>query len=158
MDLRLFYALILTLIPLGELRIGLPLAIFYALDNKIPVLLIFLLIFLVNILLIFLAFWFFDNLHHVLLKLKFYRKFFEMYLKRFQKRVDKFEKRHSALGFSALILLVAFPVPGTGVWSGCLLSWLLDLDRKKSMLSIALGVLLAGLFVFIGTLGFASLL
>ncbi len=158
MDLRLLYAIILTIFPGTELRLGLPVAMLYAQDNGISLILIFLLIVLINILLIFFIFFFLDHLHKWLMKFKFYEKFFKAFLKRFQKRVDKFEKRHATLGFLALALFVAIPLPGTGAWSGSLVSWILGLDRKKSILAIALGVSIAGLLIFLGVLGFFSLL
>ncbi len=158
MDLRLLYAVFLTLMPVSELRGGLPLAVIYALDNDIPLVFVFCLIVLVNIFLIFFIFYFLDKLHHGFMNLKFYRKFFEKYLKGFQKKVDKFEGKYATLGFLALVLFVAVPLPGTGAWGGGLLSWLLGLDRQKSVLSIALGVIIAGLFVFLGTLGLISFL
>ncbi len=157
MDLKLFYALFLTIMPFTELRVGLPLAITYALEKNIPLFQIFLLIVLLNILIIFFIFYFLDNIHLSLMNFKIYRKNFEFLLKRFQKRVDKFEKKHESLGFLALILFVAIPLPMTGAWSSCLISWILGLDRKKSILSISLGVLIAGLFILIGTLGFLNL-
>jgi uncharacterized membrane protein len=89
---------------------------------------------------------------------KFYERFFKASLKRFQRKMDKFEKRHSTLGFFALTLLVAVPLPATGAWSGSLIAWLLGLDRKKSIFSIALGVFIAGLLIFLGMLGFLSFL
>ena len=156
MDLRLIYAIILTILPGTELRFGLPLAILYAKDNGVSLILIFLLIILINILLIFFVFFFLDYLHKRLMNFKFYERFVKAYLKRFQKRVDKFEKRHAALGFFALTLFVAIPLPGTGAWSGSLVSWILGLDRGKSILAIALGVFIAGLLIFLGTLGFIS--
>lgn len=157
MDLKLIYALILTIMPVTELRVGLPIAIIYAIEHNIPIILIFSLIVLLNILVIFLVFYFLDNLHNIFMNLKFYRKFFEVCLKRFQKKVDRFEKRYEILGFLALVLFVAIPLPGTGAWTGCLVSWLLGLDRKKSILAIALGVLIAGILVLLGTLGFINL-
>lgn len=156
MDLRLIYALVLTIMPVTELRIGLPLAITYALENDIPVFLIFFLILFVNILIIFFVFYFLDNLHKVLMNWKFYKRIFTRYMKRFQKRIDKFEKRHEKLGFVALVLFVAVPLPGTGAWSGVLVAWLLGLDRKKSIISIALGILIAGLIILFATLGIIS--
>jgi len=39
-----------------------------------------------------------------------------------------------------------------------LVSWVLGLDRKKSILSIALGIFISGLLIFLGTLGFLSVL
>ena len=157
MDLKLIYALILTIMPVTELRVGLPLAIVYATENNIPIFLIFSLVVLLNILLIFFVFYFLDNLHKLFMNWNFYKQCFEKYMKIFQKKVDKFEKKYKARGFIALVLFVAVPLPGTGAWSGCLVAWLLGLDRKKSILSIALGVLIAGLIVLLGTLGFLNL-
>lgn len=157
MDLKLIYALILTIMPVTELRAGLPIAVVYAIEHNIPIMLIFSLVVLLNILVIFFIFYFLDNLHKIFMNLKFYRKFFEAYLKRFQKKVDIFEKKYETLGFLALVLFVAIPLPGTGAWTGCLASWLLGLNRKKSILAIALGVLIAGIFVLLATLGFINL-
>ncbi len=157
MDLRIIIAIILSMLPISELRGGLPLAIVYANQHSIPLLLIFPLIVGANILAIFLAFFFLDKVHHVFLKNKAYKKFFDAYIIRIQRKIDKFEKKYSSLGFLALTLFVAVPLPATGAWTGCLLSWILDLDRKKSILSIALGVLIAGFLMLFGTLGFLGL-
>jgi uncharacterized membrane protein len=156
MSLKLLYAIILTILPITELRVGLPVAISYAIENSIPIFLIFTLIVLINILLVFFVFFFLDNIHKHLLKIRVYKRIFEKYLERFQKKVDKFEKKHKTFEFLALALFVGIPLPGTGAWSGCLLAWLLDLDRKKSMAAISLGVLIAGIIVLIGSLGFIS--
>ena len=157
MDLRLFYAIILTLMPFTELRVGLPIAIIYAIDKNISIFLIFSLIILLNILLIFFVFFFLDHLHSALMNIKIYKKTYNVFLKKFQKKVDKLEKRHEVLGFLALTLFVAIPLPGTGAWTGTLASWILGLNRKKSILAIALGVLIAGIFILFGTLGVLGL-
>ena len=157
MDLRLIWAMLLTIMPVTELRVGLPIAIVYALDSNVPVWLVFSLIILLNVLIIFFIFYFLDHLHVWFLKSKIYNKLFEKYMERFQKKVDKFEKKYSVLGFLALVAFVAVPLPGTGAWTGCLLSWLIDLDRKKSILAISAGVFIAGLLILFGTLGFLSL-
>jgi len=157
MDLRLIYALILTVLPVSELRIGLPLALAYALDVGIPIMFVFSLIVLLNLIIIFFIFWFLDNVHHGFMEIEIYKKFFGAYLKRFQKRVDKFEKKYETGGFLALILFVAVPLPGTGAWSGCLVSWLLGLDRKKSISSIAIGIIIAGILVLLGSFGIINL-
>ena len=157
MDLRLLWAVILTVMPVTELRVGLPVAILYALEHSIPVWLIFSLIILLNVLVIFFVFYFLDHLHHIFLKFKPYKKLFEKYVGKFQKKVDKFKKMYETLGFLALVLFVAVPLPGTGAWTGCLLSWIVGLNRKKSILAISLGVLIAGLFILFGTLEFLNL-
>jgi len=158
MDLKLILAIILSILPISELRGGLPLAIIYANQHQIPIYLVFSLIVLANILAIFIAFYFFDNLHKkVFMKNKWYKKVFSSYMKKLQNKVNKFEDKYSAIGFLALTIFVAIPLPGTGAWTGCIISWLLDLDRKKSILSIALGVIIAGILMLLGTLGMISI-
>lgn len=154
---KLLYAILLTIAPITELRIGLPLAISYGIENKIPLFLIFLTIVLINILTIFIIFFLLDNIHHILMRWKLYRRIFNLYIRKFQKKVDKFERRYEKLGFFALVLFVAVPLPGTGAWTGSILSWLLELDRKKSILAIAIGITIAGILIFFGTLGFINL-
>ncbi len=154
MDLRLFLALILSFLPISELRGGLPLAVVYAMDKGIPIILIFSAVVMANILGFFLAFYFLDNVHTRLLRIKFYDRFFRKYVKKIQEKSDKFEEKYKTLGFLALAIFVAIPLPGTGAWTGALISWFLDLDRKKSLLFISLGVLAAGIIVLLGTLGF----
>ena len=158
MNLKLLYALILTVLPISELRLGLPVAILYAIENNISIMFVFLLVVLLNILLIFFIFYFLDNLHKVFMKLKFYREIFKRYIARFQKKVDKFERKYNSWGFLVLVLFVGIPLPGTGAWSGCLVSWLLGLNRKKSILAISVGVLIAGVLILLGTLGFINFL
>jgi len=157
MDLKLLYALILTIMPITELRVGLPLAMSYATDNNINLFFIFFAIILLNILVMFFIFYFLDKIHHTLIRFKFYSRLFEKFLKKFQKKVDKFEKKYEIFGFFALILFVGIPLPGTGVWSGSLIVWLLNLERKKSILAMSIGVIIAGILVFLATLGFTNL-
>ena len=154
---KLLYAIIFTIAPITELRIGMPIAISYAIESSIPVILIFFLIVLINILTIFFIFFLLDNVHYRLMGLNLYKKGFDLYLKRFQKKIDKFERRYNNVGFLALVLFVAVPLPGTGAWTGSILSWMFGLDRRKSILAISIGVIIAGLLVFLGTLGFIHL-
>ncbi len=157
MDLRLLYSIFLTLMPVTELRAGLPLAIIYAVDKNIPIFWIFLLIVSANIAVIFFIFYFLDNLHNLFMKIKFYEKNFEKIMPRYRKKAEKFEKKYEEAGFLALLIFVAVPLPGTGVWTASIISWLLNLDRKKSILAISAGVFIAGIIVLLGTLGFISL-
>lgn len=158
MSLKLIYALILTILPITELRIGLPLGLAYAHQENIPLFPIFTLIVLLNVLVIFFVFFFLDYLHRHLMKIKHYKRFFNFFLKRTRNKVGKFQNRYNRLGFLALVLFVAIPLPGTGAWTGCLIAWLLALDRKKSIISIALGVIIAGTLIFLGSLGLMSFL
>ena len=154
---QLILAIILTILPISELRLGLPLALDYALKNNLSILPIFLMIVLINILVVFLIMFFLDFIHHRLLKFKFYARLFNFYIKKIQKRTNKVEKNFSIYGYLALTLFVAIPLPVTGAWTGTLISWILGLDRKKSLIAISLGVLIAGIIILIGSLGLFSL-
>ncbi len=60
-----------------------------------------------------------------------------------------------------LLLFVGIPLPGTGAWTGALVASLIKMDKKRAMLSITGGVLLAGGIVSLityGVLGFLSFL
>lgn len=56
-------------------------------------------------------------------------------------------------GYFGLFLFVAIPLPGTGAWTGSLLSVLLGMKPKKSFLFILLGVLTAGLIMSLLSFG-----
>lgn len=56
-------------------------------------------------------------------------------------------------GAFGLFLFVAIPLPGTGAWTGALLSVLLGMKPSKSFLCIVLGVLAAGLVMSLLSFG-----
>jgi uncharacterized membrane protein len=149
---NLILAIILSFLPVSELRLGLPIAIDYALKNNISLGLIFLIIVSVNILAIFFVFFFLDILHEYFMKINSYKRFFSRYMKRIEKKGRKIEKRMGFIGYFALMLFVSVPFPTTGAWTGCVIAWFLKLNRKKSFISIASGVILAGLIVLSLTL------
>ena len=48
---------------------------------------------------------------------------------------------------AALIVFVGIPIPGTGAWTGTLGASFLDLGMKKTALSVTLGVLIAAIIM-----------
>ena len=63
--------------------------------------------------------------------------------------VSAFSKRElvDRYKFLGLFILVAIPLPGTGAWTGSLVSAVFGIDLKHAMPAIALGVLTAGIVV-----------
>ncbi len=55
--------------------------------------------------------------------------------------------------FTALMLFVGLPLPGTGAWSGALIASLFNIQKRWSILSIFLGVLIAGVIMTLGSYG-----
>ncbi len=153
MGIKLFYVFLLSIMPLSELRGGLPLGIIYALENEIPIWIISLTVILLNILLIFFIFYFLDKTHKNLIKINIYKKIFNSYIFSLQKRIKKINEKNEFGKFLSLMLFVAVPLPGTGAWTGCIASWLLGLERKKSILAISMGVLIAGILILLGSFG-----
>ena len=60
------------------------------------------------------------------------------------------------LEFWGLVLFVGIPLPGTGAWTGSLISALLDIDFKKAIWAELLGIVIATIIMsilFYGLLG-----
>ena len=64
-----------------------------------------------------------------------------------EKKADKNKDKIEKYGLWGLFILVAIPLPGTGAWTGALVSALMRLDIKKSLPVIAAGVIGAGIIV-----------
>jgi len=155
---QLLLGIILSVLPVIELRGGLPVALDYAIKSNFPVWLAFLTVMIANIFVIFLILIFLDFLHESFLKFKIYRRTFNFFLERARKKAEKVEKNMKVSGYLALTLFVAVPLPITGAWTGTLIAWILGLDRKKSIISISLGVLIAGIIVLLAYFGILNLI
>lgn len=144
--------LIISMIPIGELRSSIPVAInVYNLNPWSA----FFWSFLGNILISsFLLLGlnpvsrFLDN--HFYWLNRFFTWLFERTRK---KHSQKFEN----WGALALIIFVAIPLPMTGVWSGCLAAFVFGISFKKAFPSVAVGALIAGIVVTLITLGAVNL-
>jgi len=156
MELQILIGLLLTVLPFIELRGGLPVIVEYTTRNGLSIWPYFFIVLVLNILIILLIFMFFDLLHDIFMRMKWYRKLIGRVLSRLQKRVDKIQNRMDRWGYFALVLFVAVPLPVTGAWSGSLIAWALGLDRWKSFLAISAGIIIAGLFVLFASFGFLN--
>ena len=70
--------------------------------------------------------------------------FFTWCLEKGEKGGRKLEAKAGRGLYWALLLFVGIPIPGTGAWTGTLAASILNMDFKKSVLFVLLGVLLAG--------------
>ncbi len=77
-------------------------------------------------------------------------------LEKGEKGGRKLESKAGRGLYIALMLFVGIPVPGTGAWTGTLAASFLNMDFKKSVLYVMLGVLLAGAIMLIASLGVFS--
>ena len=66
---------------------------------------------------------------------------------RMETKADKNKDVVLRYQFWGLMILVAIPLPGTGAWTGALVAALMDLQLKRAMPAIALGVVIAAIIV-----------
>ncbi|MGN1000931.1 MAG: COG2426 family protein [Bacilli bacterium] len=75
------------------------------------------------------------------------------FVKWLDKKVNDKKGQIEKYGFWGLVLFVGIPLPGTGAWTGCLIAAMLDMDKKKSFLAAAIGVIMAGIIMSILSIG-----
>ncbi len=80
---------------------------------------------------------------------------FRKYLERTRKKGKPLIDKYGVLG---LTLFISLPTPLTGTYTASMLSWLLDLDWKRSSLAIFIGSMIGGLIILATTLGFIEVL
>ena len=74
------------------------------------------------------------------MKIPIGKKFFDWLFARTRRKTADIEKYE----FWGLAIFVAIPLPATGAWTGAMAGWLLGLNFFRSLLSIFIGVLIAG--------------
>ena len=84
-------------------------------------------------------------------------KFFTFCLEKGHRGGAKLQEKAGRGLYVALFLFVGIPVPGTGAWTGTLAASLLDMDFKKSIIAVMLGVILAGLIMGLGVTSIVEL-
>ena len=81
-------------------------------------------------------------------------KFFKWCLEKGEKGGKKLQEKSGKTGlFFALLIFVGIPLPETGAWTGTLAASILDMDFKRSILAVMLGVILAGIIMGLASAG-----
>ena len=83
-------------------------------------------------------------------------KLFGNFVTKYEKKLETKSEKLVKYGFFALTMFTGIPIPGTGAWSGSLIATILKFDFKRALLSILLGVILAGCIMGLacyGTIG-----
>ncbi|TET92537.1 ligand-binding protein SH3 [Candidatus Aerophobetes bacterium] len=135
----------LSMLPISELRGGLP----FALSQGLSPLKAYLISVAGNILPVFPLLLLLRRLFIFFGRYKITEKTLNWTLARARKREDLVRR----YGFGGLILLVAIPLPVTGAWTGTLVSFLLSMKIRHSFLAICIGVGIAGIIVLGLSLG-----
>ena len=140
---------LVSMVPLIELRMGVPIAVGMGLDywsalvvcvigNMLPVPIIY--FFARKVLE-----WGRDK--------KYIGKFFTYCIEKGEQGGQKLTRRAGRGGlFVALMLFVGIPLPGTGAWTGTLAASFLNMGIKSTTTAVSLGVIIAGIIMGIVSL------
>ena len=96
--------------------------------------------------------WLFDRLVR---KTPVLSEIWEKYIDRARKRAEPYIEKYGAPG---LIFFVAVPLPGTGVWTGSLVGYVLGMNAKHMMMYTFIGGLIANVITFLASVGVISLI
>lgn len=66
-----------------------------------------------------------------------------------ERKAEKGSSKIDKYSFFGLLVFVGIPLPGTGAWTGALAANALDMKMRKSLPSIFLGVIMAGIIISI---------
>ena len=143
---NVFITFLISMLPVVELRGGLPYGIALGLDypvalaaavigNMVPV--PFIIVYI----------------RHVFAWLRKRSKWWDEKITRLEKKAHlkgRVVRKYSTIG---LCILVAIPLPGTGAWTGALVAAVLDMRLKKAIPAIFLGVCIAAAIMTMVTFG-----
>lgn len=140
----------ISMIPLIELRGAI---LFGILENSLPVIPLYIVCILGNMLPVPVIFFFARKVLVWGSNKKVIGKFFRFCLEKGENGGQKLQSKAGRGLYFALFLFVGIPLPGTGAWTGTLAASFLNMDFKKSCISIMLGVVLAGIIIGLASFG-----
>lgn len=144
---------LISMVPIVELRGGIPIGVSMGVDWKLAVAICM----IGNMLPVPFIFFFARRILEWGKDKPVIGKFFTWCLEKGHKGGEKLCEKAGRGTFFALMIFVGIPLPGTGAWTGTLAASLLDFDFKKSILSVMCGVILAAIIITVATLlGFAA--
>ncbi len=141
--LRLIF---ITFLPSIELRGAIP----YGIATGMDPLTVVILVTAINLLLIPLFFIVLNIFWKFIEEWEFVKKHVARLRRKSAPYMDKY-------GTYGIFFFVAIPLPGSGVYTGVLVAWLLGMSQRKALLPISLGVIVASILVTILTLTTFSL-
>ena len=147
--LKTLITFLISMVPVIELRVALPIGVGMGLDPKFALVVCI----LGNMVPVPFIILFIRYILDWMKKFDKFRKIAEKLEAKAKKHEGKIEK-YEALG---LFILVALPLPGTGAWTGSLVAALFDIRLKTAIPVIFAGVITAGIIVFLITYGVVAL-
>lgn len=144
--------ILITLVPLFELRASIPYGIF---QTNLHWFIIFFVCIATNMVLGVVVYFFLDKIIHLFLHIKIIDKCYSKHVEKTQRKIHKYVEKY---GEFAVAVFIAIPLPGSGSYTGALAAYIIDLGYKRFVIANMIGVLVAGILVTIISLsGFKAL-
>lgn len=143
------YVFFISMLPFFELRLSIP----YGIINQVPWLETFLIATAGNFIPIIPLLLLLDRVLNFLNKFNIFKKFYNFVIEKIHRNKGIVEK-YGKLG---LFVFVAIPIPGSGVYTGAAIAMFIGMKKKDSLLSITLGMLVAGVLVTAATMGIINI-
>lgn len=134
-------AMLWSISPFGEAKVGIPYAIF----NNVNYYLAFTVCFAANVMVFPLMHFFLTYINKYLLKWRFYKKSAIYVARKAKLGAGKNVQKY---GFWGLLLFVMVPIPGTGVYAGTIAAWLFGLEKKRAFMANLVGIYLSCVIVW----------
>lgn len=141
MDNDLIMAVLWSISPLGESKVGIPVGIL----NGSNIYLVFVFCLAANILVFPLMMFFLENVNKRLLRWHFYKTSAIYVARRAKNGSGKQIKKY---GFWGLLIFVMIPLPGTGVYAGSIASYIFNIEKKRAFMANAIGITLSAIIVW----------
>lgn len=138
-------AMLWSISPFGEAKVGIP----YALLNDVNIYLAFIACFLANVLVFPIMSFFLDVINRYFVRWYYYKKAAIFVARRAKTGAGKNVNKY---GFWGLIIFVLLPLPGTGVYAGSIAAYLFGIERKKAFLANTIGIFFSCVIVWAATL------
>ncbi len=140
--LQLRGLLLLIASPLGEHKVGIPLAV---LNYNLSPFEAWAICITANMISPPLIWWFLKNINHKLIRFDTYRKY-AFKLARYSKKklgnsVDKY-------GFWGIMIFIMIPLPMTGSYTGLVAAWMVGLHKRPALFSAFLGLFLSSVIMY----------
>lgn len=136
---------VISLMPILELRGGLIAASLLGVNPIVS----FIVCFIGNLLPVPFILWFITPIFDRLKKTKRLSKLVHKIEGKANSKKEQIEKYQ----FWGLFFFVGIPLPGTGAWTGSLIASMVGMNKKKSLLAVILGILLAGIIMMLLSFG-----
>jgi len=138
-------AILWSVSPFGEAKVGIP----YGMVNGLNIYLVFVLCFLANVLVFPIMMLFLDKINVSLLRWNWYKRSALWVARRAKTGSgNKIEK----YGFWGLIFFVSIPLPGTGVYAGSIATYLFKIEKGKAFWANTIGIFISSVIVWGTTL------